>query len=106
MSAGIHEDFIVFKTSDPINPIFTVKVRIKIKTYGNSTSMVPIEGNVIDAGFDKKTNILFHITQNPAELTSYNIVSKIKKNYWTEIPIVFHYRKREDKVYFRRIGKD
>lgn len=79
LTPGVHEDVIVFETSDPANPVLTVNVKIRIRSYENPASMIPIEGNVTDAEFDKSTNTLFFITQNPAKLTSYNIVSKIKK---------------------------
>lgn len=79
LTPGVHEDVIVFETSDPANPVLTINVKIRIRSYENPTSMIPIEGTVMDAEFDKSTNTLFLVTQNPAKLTSYNIVSKIKK---------------------------
>ncbi len=76
LTPGEHEGEIVFETSDPTNPILTIHVKIRIRSYENPASMIPIEGNVVDAEFDKSTNTLFLISQNPAKLISYNISSK------------------------------
>lgn len=79
LSPGIHEGEIVFETSDPNNPILKVGVKIRIRTYENPETMIPIEGVVVDAEFDKNTNTAIIITQNPAKLILYNADTKVKK---------------------------
>jgi hypothetical protein len=79
LSPGVHEGEIIFETSDPNNPIIKVNVKIRIRTYENSEAIVPIDGVVMDAEFDKNTNTAIIITQNPAKLILYNTDTKVKK---------------------------
>lgn len=79
LSPGVREGEIIFETSDPNNPIIKVNVKIRIRTYENSEAIVPIDGVVMDAEFDKNTNTAIIITQNPAKLILYNTDTKVKK---------------------------
>lgn len=79
LSPGVHEGEIIFETSDPNNPILQVNVKIRIRSYENPETMLPIEGTVMDAEFDKNTNTAIIITQNPAKLILYNTDTKVKK---------------------------
>ena len=54
-------------------------MKIRIRTYENSEAIVPIDGVVMDAEFDKNTNTAIIITQNPAKLILYNTDTKVKK---------------------------
>lgn len=79
LSPGIHEGEIVFETSDPENPVLRINVTIRVRSYENPDTMIPIEGVVVDAEFDKNTNTAFIITKDPAKLISYNVDTKLKK---------------------------
>lgn len=84
LTAGEHEGEIIFETNDPANPILKLTVKINVLSYENPESMIPIEGTVVDAEFDKTTNTLVLITQNPSILVSYNTDTKTKKQIGIE----------------------
>ncbi|MDO5523502.1 MAG: hypothetical protein Q4G48_05590 [Bacteroidia bacterium] len=79
LAPGKHEGEIVFETTDEANPILRVVVEIEVLSYENPETMIPIEGVVMDAEFDKNTNTLWMITQNPSMLISYNLDTQSKK---------------------------
>lgn len=79
LTAGTHEDEIVFETSDVQRPVLTIKVKIRVREYKNPDSMIPIDGTVVDAAFDKITNTLLLITKNPSKLISFQVATGQKK---------------------------
>ena len=81
---GEHEGEIVIETSDPSNPVFIIEIRITIRSYENPESMIPVEGTIVDASFDKTTSTLFYITHNPVKLVSFNLDTGIKREKITE----------------------
>lgn len=79
LSPGVHEGEIVFETSDPEHPLLKINVKIRERTYENPETMIPIEGEVVDAEFDKTTNTAVFITRNPAKLVAFNADTSTKK---------------------------
>lgn len=79
LSPGIHEGEIVFETSDPSKPVLRINVKIRIRTYENPETMIPVEGVVVDAEFDRNSNTAIIITQNPAKLIAWNVDTRTKK---------------------------
>lgn len=84
LTPGEHEGEIVIETSDPSNPVFIIEIRITIRSYENPESMIPVEGTIVDARFNKTTNTLFYITHNPVKLVSFNLDTGIKNEKITE----------------------
>lgn len=78
LAPGEYEDEIIFETTDEANPVLKINVKIRVLSYENPESMIPIDGTIIDAEFDKNTNTLLLITQNPSLLISYNIDTEVK----------------------------
>lgn len=68
---GQHEGEIILETNDPENPRLKIPVRLVVRSFKNPDTMIPLEGKVIDAEFDKQTNTALLITQNPARLIAY-----------------------------------
>lgn len=71
LTAGPHEGEIILETNDPENPFLKISVSLVVRSFKNPDSMIPLEGKVIDAEFDKQTNTVLLITQNPARLIAY-----------------------------------
>lgn len=78
LTPGEYEGEIIFETSDEANPLLKIAVKIKVLLYENPETMIPLEGTVMDAEFDKNTNTIYITTQNPNKLISYNIETNLK----------------------------
>src|SRR5690606_17662296 len=79
LPAGTHEGEIILETNDPDNPRLLITVKVVVRSFKNPDSMIPLEGKVIDAEFDKLTNCAILITQNPAQLITYQLDRKEKR---------------------------
>ncbi|NCD15099.1 MAG: hypothetical protein EOL92_07695 [Bacteroidia bacterium] len=79
LPAGTHEGEIILETNDPDNPRLLITVKVAVRSFKNPDSMIPLEGKVIDAEFDKLTNSAILITQNPARLITYQLDRKEKR---------------------------
>lgn len=79
LPAGTHEGEIILETNDPDNPRLLITVKVVVRSFKNPYSMIPLEGKVIDAEFDKLTNCAILITQNPAQLITYQLDRKEKQ---------------------------
>lgn len=68
---GVHEGEIILETNDPEKPLLKVTIKVVVRTFKNPDTMIPLEGMVIDAEFDKQSNTALLITRNPARLIAY-----------------------------------
>lgn len=75
LEPGDHEGEIVFETTDPLHPLFIIDVKINVRSYENPESLVSLEGDVVDAAYDRISNRLFVLTKNPEKLIRFDIPS-------------------------------
>ena len=72
---GNHVGYITLTTNDKNRPTYTIAVRCRVGV-NNSKNILAIDGWVKDAEYDKKTDILYFVTQSPNKLVAYHTSSK------------------------------
>lgn len=74
LQPGLNSATFYLKTNDPGNS--SVAIRVSVRVPGISANIKAIEGNIVDATFDKSTNTLFYVTGQPNKLVAYDVTAK------------------------------
>ncbi len=54
----------------------SVAIRVSVRVPGISANIKAMEGNIVDATFDKNTNTLYYATEQPNKLVAYDVTTK------------------------------
>ncbi|MCE4565446.1 hypothetical protein INQ51_14100 [Maribellus sp. CM-23] len=74
LEPGLNMATVYLKSNDPNNPSYPIS--IKVRTPGSNANVSALEGNIVDAMFDKNTNTLYYATSQPNKLIAYNVATK------------------------------
>jgi hypothetical protein len=74
LQPGINSATILLKSNDPDTPAYNINVLIRIP--GIPANISALEGNIVDATFDKSTNTLYFVTGQPNKLVAYDVTAK------------------------------
>lgn len=74
LSPGQNTATVKLKTND--NNYSSYDITVTAIAPGNNANIRPIEGNIIDALFNKNTNTLYFVTNSPNKLIAYDVTSK------------------------------
>lgn len=74
LTPGQNSAVIRLVSNDPINP--TYQITISARAPGSNTNVKAIEGNIVDACYNKNTDILYYATSQPNKLIAYNTLTK------------------------------
>ncbi len=71
---GLNSATFYLKTNDSDES--SVAVTVIVRVPGTNANIKALEGNIVDATFDKTTNTLYYVTGQPNKLLAYNVTSK------------------------------
>ncbi|HZL10640.1 MAG TPA: hypothetical protein VFC65_11640 [Prolixibacteraceae bacterium] len=74
LQPGLNSATFYLKSNDPNKS--SVAIRVSLRAPGISANIKAMEGNIVDATFDKNTNILYYAAQQPNRLVAYDVTSK------------------------------
>ncbi len=74
LQPGLNAATLYLKSNDPNKP--SVAITVFARIAGINANIKAIEGNIVDATFDKNTNTLYFATQQPNKLVAYNVTAK------------------------------
>lgn len=74
LQPGLNSATFYLKTNDSSNS--SVPINVSVRVPGISENIKAIEGNIVDATFDKSTNTLFYVTGQPNKLVAYDVTAK------------------------------
>jgi hypothetical protein len=74
LQPGLNTATIYLKTNVPNRS--SVAITVTVRGPGLNANVRALEGNIIDATFDKKTNTLFFVTGQPNKLVAYDVTAK------------------------------
>ena len=74
LQPGLNSATFYLKTNDPDNS--SVAVVITVRMPGSIANVRTLEGNIVDAMFDKSTNTLFYVTGQPNKLVAYDVTAR------------------------------
>lgn len=74
MQLGLNSATFYLKSNDPDEP--SVAVTVSVRVAGISANIKAIEGNIVDATFDKRTNTLYYVTGQPNKLVAYDVTAR------------------------------
>ena len=74
LQPGLNSATIYLTSNDPVNPSYPITVTAR--TPGDNANVRALEGNVVDATFDKDAGILYYITSLPDKLVAYDVTTK------------------------------
>jgi hypothetical protein len=75
---GQNSSTVILRTNDSSHPAYSIKVIANAS--GISENIREIDGSIIDAVFDKNTNILYYVTSSPNKFIAYDVVDRIVLN--------------------------
>jgi len=75
---GQNTAIVTLKTNDSAHPSYSITV--SAITPGSTNNMRAIEGNIIDAVFNKNTNILYYVTSTPNKFIAYDVIGRTVLN--------------------------
>jgi hypothetical protein len=74
LQPGIHMATFYLKTNDPAHA--SVAITATVRVAGTSANIKALEGNIMDAAFDKRTNLLYYVTGQPNKLVAYDVTAR------------------------------
>lgn len=74
LEPGMNSATIELKSNDPNNPSYSISVIAR--TPGDNINVRGVEGNIIDATFDRSTNTLYYVTSQPNKLVAYDVTER------------------------------
>jgi hypothetical protein len=74
LQAGQNSAVIRLVSNDPTTPSYPITVTARAP--GNNANVCALEGNINDATFDKRTNTLYYVTNQPNKLIAYDAVNR------------------------------
>lgn len=75
---GQNTTVVTLKTNDSSKPSYSITVTAV--TPGDNTNKRAIEGNVVDAVFNRNTNTLYYVTTSPSKLIAYDVDTRTVLN--------------------------
>ncbi len=78
LSPGQNSTTVNLKTNDSSHPSYSISVTAVAP--GTTQNIRTIDGNVIDAVFNKNTNILYYVTTAPDKFVAYDVIGKTVLN--------------------------
>ncbi|MEL7588170.1 MAG: hypothetical protein AAGU19_15790 [Prolixibacteraceae bacterium] len=74
LEPGLNSATVYLKSNDPANPSYPISVLVRAP--GGNANIRALEGNIMDATFDKNTNTLYYVIGQPNKLVAYNVTTK------------------------------
>lgn len=74
MQPGLNSATFYLKSNDPDEP--SIPITVSVRAAGTSANIKAIDGNIMDATFDKSTNTLYYVTGQPNKLVAYDVTAK------------------------------
>ena len=74
LQPGLNSATFYLKSNDPNKSSVAIKVSVRVP--GISANIKGIEGNIVDATFDKSTNTMYYVTGQPNKLVAYDVTAK------------------------------
>ncbi|HEY3371179.1 MAG TPA: hypothetical protein VGK10_10045 [Prolixibacteraceae bacterium] len=74
LQAGFYSATISLKTNSTNS--LSVPITVTLRVPGYNANVKALDGNIVDATFDKNTNILYYVTAQPNKLVAYDVTSK------------------------------
>ena len=74
LQPGLNSATFYLKSNDPNKSSSAIKVSVRVP--GISANIKALEGNIVDATFDKGTNTLYYVTGQPNKLVAYDLTAK------------------------------
>jgi len=74
LQPGLNSATFYLKSNDPNKSSVAIKVSVRVP--GISANIKAIEGNIVDATFDKSTNTMYYVTGQPNKLVVYDVTAK------------------------------
>lgn len=74
LSPGQNTATVILKTNDSSRPSYSITVTAVAP--GNNANIRAIDGNIIDAVFNKNTNTLYYVTSAPNKLIAYDVTTR------------------------------
>lgn len=74
LSPGQNSAIVNLKTNDNSNLTYSIKVIANAP--GNTENIRAVDGNIIDALFNKNTNILYYVTSSPSKFVAYDVTGR------------------------------
>jgi hypothetical protein len=74
LEPGVNTATIQLKSNDPADSLFAISVLARIP--GDNKNVSALEGQVVDAMFDKNTNMLYYATSQPNKLVVFDVVNR------------------------------
>lgn len=71
---GLNSATIYLKTNDPDEP--SIAIPVSVRAPGTSENIRAVEGNILDAAFDKSTDILYYVTGQPNQLVAWDVTTR------------------------------
>jgi hypothetical protein len=66
---------VLLKTNDPSKP--TTEIIVLARSGNNYANIQAMEGNIVDATFDKNTNTMYYVTGQPNKLIAYDVTERL-----------------------------
>ncbi len=74
LEPGLNSATIYLKSNDPSEPSYPIS--ILARAPGSIANVRKLEGNIVDAMFDKNSNIMYYATSQPNKLVAYDVTAK------------------------------
>ena len=74
LQPGLNSATIRLVSNDPNTPSYPIT--ITVRTSGSDVNVRALEGNIVDAAFDKNKNILYYTTSTPNKLVTYDVTTR------------------------------
>jgi hypothetical protein len=78
LSPGQNSAIVNLKTNDSSHPTYSIKVIANAP--GTSANIRAVDGNIIDALFNKNTNTLYYVTSSPNKFVAYDVIGRTVLN--------------------------
>ena len=74
LQPGLNSATFYLKTNDPDQ--LSIAINVFVRVPGISANIKAMEGNIINATFDKNTNTMYYVTGQPNKLVAYDVTAK------------------------------
>lgn len=74
LQSGLNSVILYLKTNSSAKPL--IPITVTVRAAGLNANVRPLEGNIVDATFDKSTNTLYYVTAQPNKLVAYNVTTR------------------------------
>ena len=78
LSPGQNSATVILKSNDSSHPLYNI--RVTAYAPGTNENIRAVDGNIIDAVFNKNTNTLYYVTSTPNKLIAYDVAGRTVLN--------------------------